>query len=134
MLGGAPTPDPVVEVEDHGHPRGPTGHVVDVRRLVDDLGKGLEHEAGGGDIDDRPEPRYGGAYRHAHVADLGYGRVVHTARILLVQFGHDRPVLGQAQEVQAHQVDPLVGGQLAPQRLDQRLGIEHFTHSHPPQA
>ncbi len=115
--------------EDDRHRELALGHVVHLRRRVDDLVDGQEGEVEGHELDDGPQPRHRRAHAQPREAELA-DRRVHDALVAeLVEqaLGHlvGAVVLG---DLLAHEEDVRVPLHLLAERLVEGLAVGHHGH------
>jgi len=81
---------------------------MDVRRLIENLGKRLERETRRCAIDDWPKSSYGSTDPSSHVPEFGYRGEIDAIWMLSVKVPHHCSVWCQTEEILAHEVNPLI--------------------------
>ena len=107
-------------------------HVVDVRRVVDDLVEGQEREVDRHQLDHRAQPGHGRSHAHADDRVLRDRGVAHAPLAeLLQQPRRDLEGAPEHADVLAHEHHALIAAQLLAQRRAQRLAVAQLGHQEP---
>ena len=137
VLRPARPPDAVQQMENDRDRRLPARHVKRIGRFVDDLRPGLVGEAGGDEIDHRPQTGHGGAGGQSAKAEFGNRRGNHPVGKVLSDRPEAGAMLAQAQEASQDFGDvmhALIGRDDFTQCFQFCFVVSDLSHGVPPRA